>query len=145
MRCAPVHPDVEKRRNRLKTHAFELLQTWDQPRTQIPPCIQAQALHPQQEMPHQIPFPSSCVWVLQAAGRDRGGDTVCSPCPSATAEGRAAENSTQGWLCSALTRAWQPMPGSYGFQPLPAKLLHPQASFRDCHANKPTAASDCDN
>lgn len=49
--------------------------------------------------PRQIPFPSTGVWVLQAAGRDHGGGTVCSPCPSATAKGRAAENSTQGWLC----------------------------------------------
>lgn len=66
--------------------------------------------------PCQIPFPSTGVWVLQAAGRDHGGGTVCSPCPSATAKGRAAENSTQGWLCcsallsshlSLAARAWK--------------------------------------
>lgn len=55
--------------------------------------------------PHQIPTPSTFVRVLQAAGRAQGGDTACGPCPSATARDRAAENSPQGWLCSALTPA----------------------------------------
>lgn len=78
-----------------------------------------------------------------------------APCSSATTQDRAGESSTQSWRnlhpalalphCSALILAWQPMPGSHRFYPRSAKLLHPQAAFRDWHANKLTAASDCDN
>lgn len=78
-----------------------------------------------------------------------------APCSSATTKDRAGESSTQSWRnlhpapalphCSALILAWQPMPGSHRFYPRSAKLLHPQAVFRDWHANKLTAASDCDN
>lgn len=97
---------------------------------------------PSPARPHQIPFPSTCVWVLQAAGRDDGGDIACGPCPRATATGRAAENSTQGWLCCSaqLSLDLGSLCLEVTYFILHARLLHPQASFRDCHANKPTAA-----